>query len=236
MGRRLKLTAEVKFKLLERYFAGESPSKLAYEYSVSITSIELWGNRYRKYGAEAFPSRQRNRSYTAEIKEQVVQDYLQGKGSGESLALKYDIPDRSTIHRWVKQYNGYNGNLKSYNIGRTAMTKGRKTTLDERIRIVSYCIEHSLDYTTAAEQFQVSYNQVYNWVKKYQERGIVGLKDNRGKGKDLEDMNDTERLQAENKLLEAKNKQLQMENDVLKKVSEIERRLISVQSAKKHNT
>jgi len=39
----------------------------------------------------------------------------------------------------------------------------------------------------------------------------------------LEDMNELERLKAENKLLGAKNKQLQMETDVLKKVKEIER-------------
>ena len=103
------------------------------------------------------------------------------------------------------------------------MTKGRKTTLAERVEIVEYCIEHKLDYTQTAEQFQVSYAQVYTWVKKYNERGVSALKDNRGKGKPLEDMNELERLQAEYKLLEAKNKQLQMENDVLKKLEELER-------------
>lgn len=104
------------------------------------------------------------------------------------------------------------------------MTRGRQTTLAERIKIVEYCIDHDFDYNQAAKLFQVSYGQVYSWVKKYNERGVLALKDNRGKGKALEDMNEVERLQAENKLLEAKNRQLQMENDVLKKLEEIERR------------
>jgi len=115
------------------------------------------------------------------------------------------------------------------------MTKGRKTTLAERIEIVEYCIEHDLDYTKTAEQFRVSYTQVYSWVKKYNGRGVSALKDNRGKGKPLEDMNELELLQAENKLLEARNKQLQMENDILKKVEELEGGRSSVFTDKKRN-
>ncbi len=113
------------------------------------------------------------------------------------------------------------------------MTKGRKTTLSERIEIVEYCINHKFDYTQTAIQFQVSYAQVYAWVRKFNERGVSALKDNRGKGKPLEDMNELERLQAENKLLKAKARQFEMENDVLKKVEELERGRGSIFSGKK---
>ena len=236
MGRKPKLSTEVKIELLEQYFSGGSPSKLSAEYGINVRTIEQWANRYREYGSEAFPSRQGNNSYTAEFKLQVVRDYMQSGVSEEQLALKYDIPDRSTIHKWINKYNGHKGNLKSYKVGRTAMTKARKTTLDERIGVVNYCIDQGLNYIAAAEKYEVSYNQVYSWVKKYKERGVTGLKDDRGKGKYLEDMNEFERLQAENKLLEARNRQLQMENDVLKKLEEIERRLISVPSGEKPNT
>ncbi|MFA7078483.1 MAG: helix-turn-helix domain-containing protein, partial [Syntrophomonas sp.] len=160
MGRTPKLTTEVKIELLEQYFAGGSPSKLSEEYGINVRTIEQWANRYREYGSEAFRSRQGNNSYTAEFKLQVVQDYMQSGVSEERLALKYDIPDRSTIHKWINKYNGHKGNLKSYKIGRTAMTKARKTTLDERLEVVNYCIDHGLNYIAAAEKFQVSYNQV----------------------------------------------------------------------------
>ncbi|WP_410865092.1 transposase, partial [Peribacillus sp. SIMBA_075] len=52
------------------------------------------------------------------------------------------------------------------------MTNGRKTTFEERIEIVRFCIENQQDYTQAAQQFQVSYQQVYSWTNKYLKSGI----------------------------------------------------------------
>lgn len=42
------------------------------------------------------------------------------------------------------------------------MTKGRKTTYEERVEIVKYCIEHEMDYAQTAEKYQVSYQQIYH--------------------------------------------------------------------------
>ena len=50
------------------------------------------------------------------------------------------------------------------------MTKGRKTTFEERILIVIYCIEHQNNYTETAQKYQVSYQQVYSWITKYKKR------------------------------------------------------------------
>ena len=36
--------------------------------------------------------------------------------------------------------------------------------------MVSYCIEHGMDYALVVEKYGVSYNQIYSWVKKF--RGI----------------------------------------------------------------
>lgn len=43
----------------------------------------------------------------------------------------------------------------------------RKTTLEERKEIVDYCINHNRNYKNTAAKFDVSYRQVYSWVKKY---------------------------------------------------------------------
>ena len=47
----------------------------------------------------------------------------------------------------------------------------RKTTIEERKEIVKYCIEHNRDYKRTASNYDVSYNQVYSWVKKYDVNG-----------------------------------------------------------------
>ncbi|MEA5065284.1 MAG: helix-turn-helix domain-containing protein, partial [Eubacteriales bacterium] len=63
------------------------------------------------------------------------------------------------------------------------MTKGRATTLEERIEIVTYCIEQGKNYGAAIERYQVSCQQVYSWVNKYEHSGVSGLADKRGKHK-----------------------------------------------------
>jgi transposase len=104
------------------------------------------------------------------------------------------------------------------------MTKGRNTTYEERLKIVSYCIEHGNDYTAAVEKYGVSYQQIYSWVRKYNENGAEGLVDKRGKRKSESEMTELEKLRAENRLLEARNRRLELECAVLKKLEEIEGR------------
>lgn len=45
------------------------------------------------------------------------------------------------------------------------MTKGRKTTFEERVEIVQYCIAHDRNYTKTAEQYQVSHQQARNYER-----------------------------------------------------------------------
>ena len=104
------------------------------------------------------------------------------------------------------------------------MTRGRNTTYEERVEIVSYCIEHGNDYIAAIEKYGVSYQQIYSWVRKYNEKGAEGLVDKRGKRKIASEMTELEKLRAENRMLEARTKRLELECAVLKKLEEIEGR------------
>ena len=103
------------------------------------------------------------------------------------------------------------------------MTKGRGTTLQERIEIVSHCISNNKDYGKTIEQYGISYQQIYSWVRKYEKDGSDGLADRRGKRKDEASMTEVERLRAQLKLKEAENYRLQMENELLKKLEALER-------------
>jgi transposase len=104
------------------------------------------------------------------------------------------------------------------------MTNGRKTTLDERKQIVFYCLENGKDYQMAAEAFQVSYQQVYQWVKKYEDGGEESLRDKRGKKKDEAELSPEQKIKLEMQRLERENERLRAENAFLKKLEEIERR------------
>jgi transposase-like protein len=106
------------------------------------------------------------------------------------------------------------------------MAKSRKTTYEERIEIVQYCLEHELNYKETAVKYGVNYAQVYTWVKKYKEHGEEGLTDKRGRNKPEPEMTEEEKLRHRLKKEQARIKYLEMENAALKKLEEIERREI----------
>ena len=98
----------------------------------------------------------------------------------------------------------------------------RKTTLEERKEIVEYCITHNKDYKGTAAFYDVSYSQVYNWVKKYLSNGEESLVDKRGHHKTDDEVDELERLRRENLRLK---RQLENQNrtvELLKKVKEFE--------------
>ena len=81
------------------------------------------------------------------------------------------------------------------------------------------------NYGAMALKYQCSYQQVRNWVKRYEEMGSKGLEDRRGRRVgSLPSRTPEEELRDRIVELERKNLDLQMENDLLKKVRELERR------------
>lgn len=105
------------------------------------------------------------------------------------------------------------------------MRKARSTTPDERLKIVTECLANDKNYGAMALKYQCSYQQVRNWVKRYEEMGCKGLEDRRGRrAGSLPSRTPEEELRDKIAELERKNRDLQMENDLLKKVRELERR------------
>ena len=163
-------------------------------------------------------------SYSASFKKDVVEAYLNGEGSYRELAVTYNIPSEITIREWVLKYNGHEKRKASGTGGNAIMTKGRKTTFDERVEIVQYCIAHNHNYAKTSQQFGISYQQARNYTIKYEKQGVEALRDRRGKRKPEAEMSEIERLRAENRILRAEKEHAQMEADFLKKLAEIERR------------
>ena len=234
MSKRSKYGSDFKMKIVQEYLVGNGSSiQLGVKYDCSGYSILEWVAQYDYYGETAFVLNRHNNSYTHELKQSVVEEYLAGGISLQNLCFKYNIPSPKQLRNWIKVYNGHK-KLKPYKTsGGIIMAKGRKTTCEERITIVEHCIKNGLDYNATAKKYKVSYQQIYSWVSKYNANGISALKDNRGKGKDNEDMNEVESLRNENKLLQAKLAYLEMEQELKKKVQEMQMDLVFTTRKKK---
>jgi len=164
----------------------------------------------------------KNKVYSAETKILAVQDYLSGKGSMKAICRKYEILSDHQLRQWISCYNGHKDfKERSSARGEIYMTKGRKTTQEERAQIVAFCIEHGKDYGLTVETYQVSYQQIYSWVRKYETNGVNGLVDRRGKTKPADELTEAERLRQENQMLQAKLKDKEMEIALLKKLREL---------------
>lgn len=225
MSHKAKISGSEKIEVIEKYLREEdSLNHLATLIGVSMSSAEQWLQTYRSLGPNALLNTSKNTVYTVELKTRAVQDYLSGCGSHMEICKKYGIKSTCQLRDWILKYNGHEKLKVSGTGGTPIMTNGRKTTYDERVEIVKYCIEHQNNYAETAQKYQVSYQQVYSWTTKYEGNGIEALIDKRGKRKPEGEMSEVEKLRAQNKLLEAKNRRQQMEIDFLKKLDEIERR------------
>ena len=220
-----RISIEVIIAAVKRCVSGESSyteeMKLL---GVPKQTLQDWIRKYETFGIEGFlPSG--NVKYSKGTKERAVNAYLNGEGSQAYICRKFKIKDRKTLRTWIKVYNSHRELRPSRGRGSDIyMTKGRNTTYEERVEIVSYCIEHGNDYVATIEKYGVSYQQIYSWVRKYNEKGAEGLVDKRGKRKLESEMTELEKLRAENRMLEARNKRLELECAVLKKLEEIEGR------------
>ncbi|MDC4241508.1 helix-turn-helix domain-containing protein [Clostridium tertium] len=224
MSRKSKVSTEIKVQAVEDYLKGiKSLSEISNELNIYKSAISAWVRKYKTFGKEGLLNKGYNTSYSAQLKTQAVIDYLDGKGSLDDICIKYKISDIGILQQWIKKYNGHKIFKSHSTKGDKLMTNGRKTTYEERIEIVSFCIANAHDYNLTANKFNVSYQQVYTWVKKYNKDGYNALVDRRGKNKSFEELSESEKFSAQLKLLEAENRRLKMENDFFKKLEEIER-------------
>lgn len=197
---------------------------VAKKYGVDRKTLGRWRHRYELYGYQGLKIKTQFTSYSEELKTHAVLEYLSGKFSLNEIIYKYKIASCTQLRNWIKKYNNHSSLKSCGNGGAQAMIKGRATDLKERIEIVLYCLSHNHDYQNTSEKFQVSYQQVYQWVKKYEDGGQDALKDGRGRKKAPEELTEADQQKLAMKKLEYENERLRAENALLKKLQELERR------------
>ena len=224
MSRKSKIDPAEKVKIVERVLAAEIGVREAGRLTgVNGSTIRLWRDLYLSDGPTALMSQHKNKIYSQELKLQAVHEYLNGASSQRDIVKKYHLRSKSQLRNWIKVYTTH-GEIKSRGSGGGSyMRKARQTTPEERLEIVRECLANDKNYGAMALKYNCSYQQVRNWVKRYEEMGSAGLEDRRGRRAGTQPARTPEEAQRD-KIAELERKilDLQMENDLLKKVRELE--------------
>lgn len=218
-------TPEFRAMVSQEYLDGlGSYDSLAAKYQIGSTQLREWIAKYRQHGLSAFQSTKGNAPYSSEFKTLCAEAVLSGQGSVDDIVAKFNISSRKVLRDWISMYNA-NRELKDYDPKREVyMAEARrKTTVEERKEIVEYCINHERNFKDTASLYDVSYSQVYSWVKKYVANGNNALIDKRGRHKTDDEVDELERLRRENLRLKRQLEEKGMLTELLKKVKEFER-------------
>lgn len=221
-----KISFKTKLDAVKAYQNKEGSLKsIANNYKVHESTFRKWVMIYESQGEEGLMPSKTHKYWDKEIKLNAVHEYITGNVSLRDICKKYKISTDTILLRWINVYNKDRKRLKTTKSGgKKLMIKARKTSFDERIKIVNFCVANRKNYALTMEKYKVSYQQIYSWVRKFEAKGIDGLIDNRGKSKPETELTELERLKLENKMLAARNAELEMENNIIKKLQEVERR------------
>lgn len=225
MSRKSKIEPALKVELVERYLKGEIGVCEAARIAglASEMAIFKWVSIYRNEGPAGLLDQQHNKAYPKELKMAAITAYLSGEGSQQQVAERFGLRSKSQLINWIKVYNTHGEIQSRTSGGGSYMRKAKQTTPEERIAIVQDCLANDKNYGAIALKYNCSYQQVRNWVLRYEKMGSAGLEDRRGRRVGSQPARTPEEILRDRIAeLERQNHDLQMENDLLKKVRELE--------------
>ena len=225
MSRKGKIDPTQKVQLVEMYLRAEisitEGTRLAG--LNSRASFKDWVSIYKNGGPAGLLDQAHNKYYPKELKLAAVNSYLNGEGSILDITNRFGLRSTVQLRSWIKMYNTHGEITARGGGGGSCMRKTRETTFEERLLIVQDCLDNNKNYGAMALKYNCSYQQVRNWVLRYEQMGSAGLEDRRGRRAGTQPARTPEE-EMRDKIaeLERKNRELQMENDLLKKIRELE--------------
>jgi transposase len=221
---RSKYTALEKLDLLEQFkHSGLSASKFSKLHNLERRRLKRWQERYDRDGLEGLNEATKNKKYPVALKQAAVLAYLAGEGTLGELSLRFGLRSETQLQNWVIKYNE-DKPLTVSPSRKQVPTMSRKTTFEERIKVVEYVIQDRHSYAEAAEYFQVSYQQARSWVLKAKNGSYEALVDNRGHHKHESELTENDRLRLEVRRLKAELADKELIEAFAKKLQELQRR------------
>ena len=126
-----KYSTEFKTKVVKEYLESNTSYKtLSNKYCIPSESIiRKWVNAYKSQGYEGIKVKRKNTQHTLKFKLNVVNLYLTGEMSYQSLANVLKITNPAIITRWVNDFRkqGIEGLKPKKRARPSSMTKGFKS-------------------------------------------------------------------------------------------------------------
>ena len=224
MNTKNKYSAKERYHIIQEYKNGDSPkTSIAYKYNINRGTISEWLDKFSRLGIEGLTDCKAPVEYSKKVKENAIKEYLSGEHTLRFLAKKYGITDHSVLRKWVKKYNGHRKLNSVTEMEGMDCSMSKRKSVEDKVKIVLFCIENGYNYELTAKTYQVSYQQVYQWVRKYNSGNKDALKDGRGRKKSEEELTATEKAKLEMEKIKRENEKLRAENAFLKKLKALER-------------
>ncbi|WP_161878994.1 helix-turn-helix domain-containing protein [Alkalibacterium sp. MB6] len=183
------------------------------------------------------------KKYTFEYKLKVVNEYLNGNETYESLAEKYQLSTPTNVVTWVRLYKQF---------GKEGLKEAEKQSVfpvQFKLDVIRYKERTGLSYQKTADAFGIRFGTtVSGWYKTVQRDGVEALKETRGRPP----MAEIERRKKEKEKLkkrkikefdakrlaelERENELLRLENSYLKKLETFQDKRLPEKNKQKRRT
>lgn len=179
-----KYSTEFKMKVVKEYLETNiSYKSLLEKYKLSHHEIvKRWVNAYKSQGYEGLKVKRENTQYTLEFKLNVVNLYLTGEMSYQSLANELKINNPSIIARWVTEFReegieglkakkrGRPSNMPSTDKNKNLKNKNSKVKEDlselEKLRKENYYLQMEVEILKKKIQFsQMTQEEIDRYLR-----------------------------------------------------------------------